>query len=257
MPATDLSLLQDAAAEAGEIALSYFGRKPRIWDKDDNAGPVTEADLAVNEMLETALRKARPDYGWLSEESDDNEERLSTKRQFVIDPIDGTRAFIDGSHDWSHSLAVVEEGRVTAAVVHLPAKGRTYSAALGQGATRDGNPIQVAPSRPVVETEVLAARPNMKPAYWKAGVPPPFRRVFRSSLAYRLCLAAEGNVDAMMTLRRAWEWDIAAGALIVAEAGGRAADQRGASLIFNTPQALLDGVVAGGPLVDDLLAALA
>ena len=148
MPATDLSLLQDAAAEAGEIALSYFGRKPRIWDKDDNAGPVTEADLAVNEMLETALRKARPDYGWLSEETDDNEERLSTKRQFVIDPIDGTRAFIDGSHDWSHSLAVVEEGRVTAAVVHLPAKGRTYSAALGHGATRDADqdlPDQQAP----------------------------------------------------------------------------------------------------------------
>lgn len=257
MPETDLQLLQDAARAAGDIAMGFFKNQPKVWDKDDNAGPVTEADLSVNAMLENQLRRARPDFGWLSEETEDTAARLTTDRQFVIDPIDGTRAFIQGSHDWSHALAIVEKGQVTAAVVHMPAKGVMYSAALGAGATCNGTPIRVAPERPIIETDVLAAQPNMAGKYWKSGKAPPFRRAFRSSLAYRLCLAAEGQFDAMLTLRRAWEWDIAAGSLIVAEAGGTALDRRGGQLTFNSPEALLDGVVAGGPLVQSLISEIA
>ena len=120
MPASDLALLIDAARKAGTIATGYFGNDPDVTDKPAGAGPVTEADLAVNRMLHDTLGAARPDYGWLSEETEDNADRLSTDRQFVIDPIDGTRAFIAGNRDWAHSLAVVEGGQVRAAAVYLP-----------------------------------------------------------------------------------------------------------------------------------------
>jgi len=107
--------LTDAARRSGRIAAGYFGQNPQIWDKPDDAGPVTAADLAVNTMLQDSLRAARPDYGWLSEETEDDTTRLSKDTIFVVDPIDGTRAFINGSKDWSHALAVVHQGQVTAA----------------------------------------------------------------------------------------------------------------------------------------------
>ena len=252
MPATDLSLLQEAAEAAGEIALRHFRDNPKVWDKGDGEGPVTEADLAVNEALHDILGTARPDYGWLSEETEDGENRLGAQRLFIIDPIDGTRAFIDGSRDWAHSLAVVENGQVTAAVVAMPAKDRTYAAALHHGAHRDGIPITVADAKPLTDATVLAARPNLAAQHWQTGTPPAFKRSFRSSLAYRLSLVAEGRFDAMLTLRPAWEWDIAAGALIVAEAGGSVTDRAGHPLRFNNRVPKLNGVVAGGPTRADL-----
>ena len=110
MPAHDLSLLIDCARQAGQVALSYTGATALRWDKPLGAGPVTEADLAVNAMLHERLMQARPDYGWLSEESDDNAVRLGQSHVFIIDPIDGTRSFIEGADTWSHSLAVARDG---------------------------------------------------------------------------------------------------------------------------------------------------
>ena len=256
MPATDLDLLVEAAHEAGEIALRYTGPDARRWDKADGAGPVTEADLAVDAHLSRVLRAARPDYGWLSEETDDDPARLSASRVFIVDPIDGTRAFIDGSRDWAHSLAVAEGGVVTAACVHMPMRGLTYAAARGQGATRDGRPIRASGIDRAEDACVLTAKPTLAAKHWAAGEAPGFRRTFRSSLAYRLCLVADGSFDAMLTLRPTWEWDIAAGTLIVEEAGGRATTRRGQPLRFNTPDPRLDGVVAGGAVQGALLEAL-
>ena len=120
MPEADLDLLIAAAQEAGQLALGYWRNRPREWDKGDGAGPVTEADLAVDARLRARLTAARPDHGWLSEESPDDGSRLGRRRLFVVDPIDGTRAFIAGETGWALALAVVEDGRVTAGVVHLP-----------------------------------------------------------------------------------------------------------------------------------------
>ena len=100
MQATDLDLLTQAARRSGDIAMGYFGQSPEIWDKPDDAGPVTAADLAVNTMLEQTLQAARPTYGWLSEETEDDTARLTKDTVFVVDPIDGTRAFINGTKDW-------------------------------------------------------------------------------------------------------------------------------------------------------------
>ena len=116
----DLSLLLDAAKAAGDIARGYFNRAPEVWDKPGGAGPVTEADLAVDTMLREELTAARPDYGWLSEETEDNGKRLDTESVFIVDPIDGTRSFIEGSPTWAHSLAIAKGGEITAAVVFLP-----------------------------------------------------------------------------------------------------------------------------------------
>jgi myo-inositol-1(or 4)-monophosphatase len=245
LPETDLALLIHAARRAGAIAQSYFQQNPDIAHKPDGAGPVTEADLAVNDMLARDLQAARPGYGWLSEETEDGAARLTTARQFVVDPIDGTRAFIDGSKDWAHALAVVEDGKVTDAAVYLPIHDLMFAASAGLGATLNGAPITA--TDPALEgATVLGARPNFEPRFWKDGIIPPVERAFRSSLAYRLCLVAQGRFDGMITLRPSWEWDIAAGALIIAEAGGTVTDQHGAPLMFNNTYPQVPGVLAGG-----------
>ena len=123
MPAADLPLLIEAAREAGRIARSFNGAA-KSWNKPGDAGPVTEADLAVNDMLEERLLAARPGYGWLSEETQDTPERLAREKVFIVDPIDGTRSFVEGDDSWAHSLAVAENGIVTAGVVFLPMRGQ-------------------------------------------------------------------------------------------------------------------------------------
>ena len=243
MPAPDLSLLVAAAREAGEIAAGYAGPTARRWDKPGGAGPVTEADIAVNEALETILRGARPEYGWLSEESEDDEARLDCERVFILDPIDGTRSFIEGTDTWAHSLAVTEAGRVTAAVVYLPMRGKLYAAAEGQGATLNGRPIRAATREDLAGAEVLAGKPGFDPRFWRGPVPD-MKSAFRPSIAYRLSLVAEGRFDAMFTLLPTWEWDVAAGALILGEAGAVTTDRRARPLVFNNPEPRLDGVVA-------------
>ncbi len=242
----DTALLVEAARMAGEIALRYFRAEHRVWDKDDGTGPVTEADLSVDAMLRSKLMAARPGYGWLSEESADDAARLDTERCFIIDPIDGTRAFTAGEVSWAHSLAVAEKGRVVSAVVAMPAKELVYSAAAGAGAQRNGAPIRVSRATGPDDVTIVTARPNLAPQLWPGGLPRHSRH-YRPSLAYRLALVAEGRYDAMVTFRDSWEWDIAAGTLIVEEAGGRVTDRHGESLRFNTPKRLTAGAIAANP----------
>lgn len=246
MPASDLSLLIDTARNAGRIATGFVGQTTKRWDKPDGAGPVTEADMAVNDMLHHELLSARPDYGWLSEETEDGTDRLAHERVFIIDPIDGTRSFTEGANTWAHALAVAERGQVTAAVVYLPLRDLLYTAALGGGAFLNGVPITVSETETLDQSTILAAKPAMAGERWIGGSCPQFKQAYRPSLAYRLGLVAQGKFDAMLTLRASWEWDIAAGALIVAEAGGTIGNRHGAPLTFNSPDPRFDGVVAGG-----------
>lgn len=246
MPATDLPLLVEAARAAGAVAMRYAGETARSWDKPGGLGPVTEADIAVNDTLADALRPARPGYGWLSEETEDTPARLSARRVFIIDPIDGTRSFMDGSGAWAHSLAVAEGGVVTAAVVYLPRMDKLYAAAAGQGATKNGAPLRAATRSRLTGASVLSAKPSYAPQHWR-GAAPDVIRVYRPSLAYRLSLVAEGRFDAMFTLRPTWEWDVAAGELILREAGAAVTTRAGAALRFNNATPQVDGVVAANP----------
>lgn len=248
MQATDLALITDAIRMAGRIATSYAGRSAQAWDKPGGAGPVTEADLAVNTYLESVLKSARPDYGWLSEETEDTDARLSRDTVFVIDPIDGTRSFVEGSRTWAHSIAVVHKGVATAGAIYLPMRGLLYTAMRGEGAWLNSAPLAVSSASSLQDAEILAARPVIAAEHWRGGLPA-FKRSHRPSLAYRLGLVGEGRFDAMLTFRPTWEWDVAAGTIIVEEAAGTCTDRKGTPLRFNNPVPQLDGMIASGALL--------
>ncbi len=254
MPEADLALLTDAALEAGKIASTFFRNDPQTWDKGDGQGPVTEADLAMNAMLERELLRARPDYGWLSEETEDTSSRADNRSVFIIDPLDGTRAFIEGSKTFATSLAIATDGQVQAAVVHLPELDLTYTATLGQGAELNGQPIRFRGHDTLETATVLSNKFNLTAQFWPGGVPP-VQRHFRSSLAYRLCLVADGQFNAMLTLRPTWEWDVAAGTLIAAEAGAKVSTQNGGTVRFNNTMPHLPGIIAAGPELHEALLA--
>ena len=236
--------------------MGFWRDDPMAWDKGGD-DPVSEADFAVDTHLKERLLAARQDYAWISEETDDNADRLTARHVFIVDPIDGTRAFVAGEKTWAHSLAVVKNGAVTAACVFLPARNEMYLAQAGGGATLNGEPLTATTADDLHTANVLTPRVTLQPRFWRGEVPT-FRRHFRPSLAFRLALVGQGRFDAMLTLRPSWEWDIAAGALIAAEAGARATDREGATLRFNTPARQTAGVVAAGaPLHTALLDALA
>lgn len=239
--------------EAGRIATRFSGPEARRWDKPGGAGPVTEADLAVNDMLATELQAARPEYGWLSEETEDSADRLERDAVFIIDPIDGTRSFADGSRTWAHSLAIARGGVVTDAVIYLPMREMLYAAEAGQGATLNGAALLAGARGDLSGAEVLTNRGSMEARHWQ-GAPPEISRAHRPSLAYRMALVAQGRYDAMLTVFPAWEWDIAAGDLILREAGAAVSDIAGAALRFNNPHPRTKGVVAGsGPIHAEIL----
>ena len=254
----DLALLTEAALAAGKIAERYYRQDVKVWDKGDGQGPVTEADLAVNAHLHATLTAARPGYGWLSEESNPlgDLSRLGHETCFVIDPIDGTRAFLDGQPGFAHALAVIHKGQPVAAVVYLPMLSLTYAARLGGGATLNGEPLAASTRAQATAAQVLITRPAMDPVHWPGGVPD-ITRAFRPSLAWRLALVGEGRFDALVTIRNTWDWDIAGAALIATEAGAVVTDRHGKPLRFNRADAHNAGVVAAGPAVHaDLMAGL-
>ena len=210
--------------------------------------------LAIDRFLQDRLIGARPDYGWLSEETEDDGARLDHERVFIVDPIDGTRAFVDGGAAFSHVIAVAEKGVIVTAAVHLPVMSKTYDAHKGGGAILNGEPIRASFQPDLADADVLTARANLKPEHWD-GDTPPIKASFRSSLAYRMCLVAEGRFDAMLTFRDAWEWDVAAGTLIVEEAAGIVTGSRGEALVYNNAKPKLPGIIAGGPDIHSALLA--
>lgn len=261
MPASDnkddLRLLTEAAQEAGELALRYWKRNPNHWEKEAGAGPVSEADLAVNDLLKTRLLAARPDYGWLSEESHDDASRHQAQRVFVIDPIDGTRAFLANDSGFAHALAVVEGGKAQVGVVHLPARGLSYCAESGGAAVLNGQPIRPSQADTPEGSTLLSSKASDDAHHWR-GVPPGYLRSFRPSLAWRLCLVAEGRFDATLSLRPVWDWDIAAASLIAECAGASCSNRHGAPLSFNSAPMQNDGLLVAPPALHArYLAALA
>lgn len=255
-PADDLALLTAAARQAGEVALRFWKRDPKVWDKGGDEGPVTEADHAVNDLLADVLRKARPGYGWLSEETPDDPARLDCDHVFILDPIDGTRAFIAGEDSFSHSLAVARNGVVTAGVVFVPALDRMFTATIDGLATLNDQPIRCTPRSRLEGANFLTPASNLKPDLWPGGVPP-ISRSFRPSVAYRLALVAQGRFDGMLSFRNAWEWDIAAGSLIAERAGAIVTDRHGHAIRYNSPTARTSGlIVANATLHQGLLARL-
>ena len=252
--AADLALLTAAALAAGALALGFFGRDQRTWMKDGNS-IVGEADMAVDRLLADILRAARPDYGWLSEETADTPERLGRGRVFVVDPIDGTRAFIAGRAQWAVSLAVVEDGRPVVAVLAMPALAETLHAVAGGGAWRLTERLAAAAATSLVGARFWGSRRYPRAAAEAAGVASDGVR-FVPSLAYRLALVATGAVDVAIAGPNARDWDLAAADLLVQEAGARLTDLSGERLNYNQANSSHPALVATTPALFDAVAGL-
>ena len=241
----DRELLVAAVREAGVIARAGFEGISKSWEKS-KGNPVTETDLAVDKFLRERLCEARSDYGWLSEESADNTDRLTKARIFVVDPIDGTLAFIKRKPEFTICAAVVEAGLPVAAAIYNPLTEEMFAAALGAGATMNGDAIHVTDRAQLEGCRMLVAQDVIKHPAW----PKPWPEMNigkRASIAYRMALVANGTYDAMMALSTKCEWDSASGTLIVQEAGGLATMHSGAPLPYNQPAPLHRSLICAGP----------
>ncbi|MDP9835339.1 myo-inositol-1(or 4)-monophosphatase [Neorhizobium huautlense] len=244
----DLDLIRDAARQAGEVALGFFGQSPEVWWKNEGQSPVSAADFAANDRLLSVLRAARPDYGWLSEENDDDHARLSADTVFVVDPIDGTRGFIQGATNWCVSVAVVHKGAPVAGVLFAPALGEEFYAAIDGPALKNGKTISVAEHRPddVLNIAASAEMVNkFEPEYRKL-----LSRVKHvPSLAYRLAMVADGRIDGTLVARNSHDWDLAAADLILFRAGGSLVETDGSRLVYNRETVKHATLFAGGESV--------
>lgn len=247
--AADLALIEEAVREAGKIARSYFGGRYRSWDKGKGQ-PVTEADLAVDRFLHDTLLRARPDYGWLSEETEQEPGRLSAPQTFVVDPIDGTVGFLKGRPQFTICAAVVRDGRPLSGVVFNPITVECFTATDGGGAHLNGRPISVSRCEAVEGCRILAAKATFAHPAWSIPPNTPWPEMAvetRSSIAYRMALVAGGTFDAMLALSAKHDWDLAAGDVIVCEAGGCVTNHRGEALRYNGVEPLQPSVVCAGP----------
>ncbi len=233
-----LDALSAIAREAGAIALDRFRGDFERWEKAPG-NPVSEVDLAVDQFLKDALAQLDPEAGWLSEETADNAERLLLPRVWVVDPIDGTRDYVRGRDGWAVSIALVEGGRATLAVLDAPARDEHWSAARGHGAWRNGHRLTASNCLSLSGARVPA---DLLP---KADidlitVPKP------NSIALRIAMVAADEADLVAALRWGHEWDIAAAALLTEEAGGKVTDAHGRPLRFNSTKGEAFGVLATG-----------
>lgn len=243
----DRDLIAQAARDAGQLALAFRARGLKAWEKS-KGDPVSEADLAADNLLKQRLCPARRDYGWLSEETADDSSRLSASRSFVVDPIDGTRAFIKGRPEFVVSVAVVEGGEPVAAALFDPSTDRLWEAVRGGGARLNGAPIRVSEYTKVTGARILGD-PGRLPGIRALGA----EASTVNSAALRLALAAQGAFDAMIAERPKWDWDIAAGALILTEAGGAITSREGEPLVFNGEPPRQPAPLAAGPALHALL----
>lgn len=240
----DLELLKAAVTEAGDIARSFYGKKPKVWDKKGT--PVSEADLAVDKRLREVLLAARPDYGWLSEETEDDPVRRTKRRVFILDPIDGTVSFIKHKPEWVVALCVVEDTRPVVAAIFNPITGEMFEAVAGGGAKLNGEAIAVTRRGDVEGSRMLGSKSMFKHPAWQQPWPEMHVET-RGSIAYRMALVANGEFDAMMALSGKGDWDLAAADLIVGEAGGVTRTHRGDVLHYNRESTLHPSVMCAGP----------
>jgi len=244
----DLDVLTKAARQAGKIARKFFqAGNAKTWDKE--AGhPVTEADIAVNDDLRTNLQQARPDYGWLSEETKDDRSHQCAPRSFVVDPIDGTRAFINGLPHFTICLAVIEKGRPVCGVVYNPISQDMFTAVLGGGAFLNGVAVTASDCQNIAGCKMIGYGRKFKHLGW-----PDMQLSMRNSVALRIVRVAAGICDAAIAFGQKSDWDLAAASLIAQEAGAKISDIDGKGFSFGGESTKKNGVICAGPNLYPLL----
>jgi myo-inositol-1(or 4)-monophosphatase len=250
--ASELALLEEAAREAGALART-LQTKPLEVQSKGAAGPVTNVDFAVDALLEQKLLGARPNYGWLSEESpDEPARRIGKPRTFMLDPIDGTAAMIGRTPQWTVSIGLVEGERAFAGAIYNPMTDEMFVGAVGHGATLNGRPAQVTSADKLEGARMIAQLSRFNPKRWPAPWPK-MDVIERQSIAYRMALVAAGLGDAALLFGFKHEWDIAAGAAIVEAAGGVVTDLWGEPIRVNQQPPRAPGVALSGAALHPLL----
>lgn len=241
----DLELVIASLRSAGTIAREGYAATPKTWEKS-KGNPVTETDIAVDLHLKSLLCGSRPEYGWLSEESVDNPDRLQRKRVFVVDPIDGTLAFIKRKPEFTVCVAVVDDGQPVVAGVYNPLTEEMFTAGSGHGSYLNDRRLSVTARTELPGCRMLVARDVIEHKAW----PTPWPAMDigkRASIAYRMALVASGDFDCMMALSSKHEWDTVAAALLVQEAGGLVTSHAGAPLLYNQEKPAHRSIVCAGP----------
>jgi myo-inositol-1(or 4)-monophosphatase len=241
--ARDAALLTETVREAGALALSLFRTALKNWTKGASS-PVSEADIAVNDLLEKRLRSATPDYGWLSEESADDEQRLGKQSVWIVDPIDGTRGYLAGREDWCVSVALVDHAGPLLAAVFVPFSDEFFFAVRGQGATRNDVPLHASSGIELDFSRVAGPKPLVERLSPSSGEITLYPRI--GSLALRLCRVADGTLDAAFAGGQSRDWDLAAANLIVQEANGRMTALSGETILYNRREVTHGVLVAAG-----------
>jgi myo-inositol-1(or 4)-monophosphatase len=245
-PGPDRAELRDrlgtAVREAGALALQTFRGELKSWIKGASS-PVSEADLAVDALLRERLLTIR-DAGWLSEETEDDPARLQRADVWVVDPIDGTRAYLNGRTDWAISVALVEDGRPIAGAIFAPMEDGLYLAVASEGATRDGAPMAASAGGDFTRARVAGPKPIIEHfARSAAGI---IAEPKVHSLALRMARTASGRLDIAFASADSHDWDLAAADLLVHEAGGALTRFDGAPLVYNSAEARHEALVAAG-----------
>jgi len=257
LPVDDLrdarDVLAAAVREAGALALSTFRGSLRQWLKGASS-PVSEADIAVDSFLRRRLTDAFPTYGWLSEETEDDPRRLETKEVWIVDPIDGTRSYLDGRDDWVVSVALAVAGRPRLAALFAPVTDEFFLAVEGQGATRNGVAITVNPGTGFEGAKLLGPKRFLGRLNDLHPAAVPLPRL--GSLALRLARIAHGGADIALVGGRSHDWDLAAADLLVHEAGGVLTDIDGERLTYNRPAPVHGLLVAASRLRHGMALAL-
>jgi myo-inositol-1(or 4)-monophosphatase len=241
--ARDTALLTAAVREAGALARSMFRTELKSWIKGASS-PVSEADIAANDLLEERLRSATPDYGWLSEESVDDESRLGKPLLWIVDPIDGTRSYLAGREDWCVSVALVEGDQPVLAAVFAPVTDEFFFACRGGGAVRNDVPVHATSGTELDFSRVAGPKPLVERLNPGPGEISLYPRI--GSLALRLCLVAEGRLDAAFAGGQSRDWDLAAANLIVQEANGNMTALSGDTIRYNRRDVTHGVLVAAG-----------
>jgi myo-inositol-1(or 4)-monophosphatase len=253
--ARELEHARAGALEAGEILRRYFRDHGYEVASKGRDNPVTSADLEADAALREHLSGAFPDYGWLSEETADNAERLSRRRVWIVDPLDGTKEFIKGIPEFVVAIALAEDGVPVLGVTYNPIKREMFWAVRGAGCYLDNSPVHVTDVQGLGGSVMLASRSETARGEWKA-----YKDQFTAhpigSVAYKLALVAAGKADGTFTASPKSEWDIASGAALMAEAGGLMTDIHGRPIQFNRKQVKLDGFIAAGPALHAALSKL-
>jgi myo-inositol-1(or 4)-monophosphatase len=246
----DLDLARAAAVEAGRAIMQWFGKKHEVTYKSPDQ-PLTHADLESDRILHERLLGGRPTYGWLSEESADQPDRLTREYVWIVDPIDGTRSFIAGRPEFAISIALAENGTPVVGVVSNPATGELFWAIRGLGAFDDAGQRLHVSTTPAAEGATLIASRSELAANEFTDFGDEWRITPLGSTAYKLAHIAAGHGDVFLSRGPKSEWDTCAGELIVHEAGGRVTDLQGRAIQYNQPDPRLVGVVGTNGLLHE------